>query len=91
MYPPPEFLRFLDGIIVNNKLQTWQKTLGNIFSSNTLHAVWCAACIWRLLGQVLCGSQIGNLLSVRHEFYVNGGYGRVEMHPPKFNFFIFMV
>ena len=50
----------LDGIIDNNKLQTWRKTLGNFFSSNTLHA----ACIRRILGQVLCGSRIGNLLRV---------------------------
>ena len=39
----------------NNKLQTWQNTLGNFFSSNTLHVVWCAACIRCILGQVLCG------------------------------------
>ena len=67
------------------------RTLGNFFSSNNLHAVWCAACIRRIHGQVLCGSWIGNLLSVRREFYVNEGYGRVEMHPLNLKFIIFMV
>ena len=60
---PPEFSTHLDGIIGTNKLKTWQKTSGNFFSINTLHAVWCAACIRRILVQVLCGSRIGDLES----------------------------
>ena len=74
----------LDGIIENNKLQSWQKTLGNFLSSNTLHAVWCTACIRRILGQVLCGSRTGNLLSVRHEFYVREVVWACRNTPPKF-------
>ena len=76
----------LDGIIKNNKLQTWQNTLGNFFSGNTLHVVWCAACIRRILGQVLCGSRIGNRLSVRNDFYVNEGVWTCRNVPPKFKF-----
>ena len=38
-----------------------------------------------------CGAQIGNLLSVRHAFYINEGYGRVEMHPLNLKFNISMV
>ena len=37
------------------------------------------------------GSRIGNPLSVRHEFYVNEGNGRVEMHHLNLRFNIFMV
>ena len=34
-------------------------------------------------GQVLCGSQIGNLLSVRHKFYVNEGVWACRNAPLK--------
>ena len=40
----------------------------------------------RIIGQVLCGSRIGNLLSVRHEFMLIRWYGRVEMHPVNLKF-----
>ena len=36
-----------DGIIENNKLQTWEKTLGIFFSSKTLHAVLGKCCVDR--------------------------------------------
>ena len=42
---------------------------------------WCAACIYDAYLGKCCGSRIGNCLSLRHEFYVNEGYGRVETHP----------
>ena len=74
----------LDGIIENNKLQTWQKTLENFFSSNTLYAVWCAACIQCILGHMLCGLRIGNFPSVRHKCYVNEGVWVCRNAPPKF-------
>ena len=50
----------LDGIIKNNKLQTWQKTLGNFFSSNTLHAV--VRCMHTCPSAVVeCGSGIASV------------------------------
>ena len=39
------------------------------------------------LGQVLCGSRIGNPLSVRHEFYVNEGLWACRNAPPKLLFY----
>ena len=36
------------------------------------------------LGKCCVDRGSGILRSVRHELYVNEGYGRVEMHPPKF-------
>ena len=76
----------LNGIVENNQLQTWQKPLGNFFSSNTLHVVWCASCIRCTLVQVLCGSRIGKRLSVRHEFYVNEGVWACRNAPLKLIF-----
>ena len=83
MLPQPAATH-LGGIIENNKLQTWQKTLGNFFSSNTLHAL--VRCMYRAhtWAGKCCGSQIGNRLSLRHEFYVNGGVWACWSAPPKF-------
>ena len=71
----------LDGIIENNKLQTWQKTLEN-FSLATL----CMQC-----GALHVYDAYLGKCCVDREFYVNEGYGRVEMHPLKLIFNISMV
>ena len=42
----------------------------SILISREYKANWYT-CIRRILGQVLCGSRIGNILSVPHKFYVN--------------------
>ena len=90
----------LDSIIENNKLQTWQKTLGNLFSSNTLHVhvhvhVHVHAvvrCMYMYTTHTCtwaksCGLRIGNHLSLCHEFYANEKVWACRSAPPQFNFF----
>ena len=72
----------LDGIIENNKLQTWQKTLGNFFSSNTLNEVWCAASIRRInWASAVWIADRESLKCMSQNVMLMRGYGRVKMRP----------
>ena len=81
----------LDGIIENNKLQTWQKTLGNFFSSMQNSAYSGALHVYDAYLGKCCGSRIGNRLRLRHECYVNKGVCACRSAPPKFKMWYHVV